>query len=165
MADLVGPELICDAGHHMGRHGKHLRYTSVSVRPLGGQTCQKILASFWASELNQLSLDSVYASTAEQCFIKNLCVICGSEGRSLQIGLVPKRISHSRLQVTGGITNQAFCPINHQVSHQTLKHFQMNLSTSVGMNQCIHSESSKSNTSSTGATDLESIEALQADMA
>ncbi len=73
MADVVGPELISDAGHYMGRHGKHLRYTLVSVRPPGGQTCQKTLASFWASELNQLSLDSVYASTAEQCFFKNLC--------------------------------------------------------------------------------------------
>ena len=57
----------------MGRSSKHLRYSIVSVKPPSEGRSEKALASFWAQELNQLSLDSVTASTTEQCYFKKLC--------------------------------------------------------------------------------------------
>ena len=51
----------------MGRTSKHLRYSVVSVKPLKGKRVEKTLASFWAPDINHLSLDSVNASTTEQC--------------------------------------------------------------------------------------------------
>ena len=57
----------------MGRSSKHLWYFIVSVKPPSEGRSEKALASFWAQELNQLSLDSVTASTTEQCYFKKLC--------------------------------------------------------------------------------------------
>ena len=78
----------------MGRSSKHLRYSIISVRPLGEGRSEKTLASFWAPEFNHLSLDSVNASTTEQCYFKKLC------GRHYS-KQSPKSLHHN-FQIRGG---------------------------------------------------------------
>lgn len=94
----------------MGRNSKHLRYSVVSVKPIGEERCEKALASFWAPELNQLSLDSVHASTTEQCFFTKLCGRhCSKQS--------PKSLHHNFERRAGTSLDCKVCQVYNWDSH------------------------------------------------
>ena len=57
----------------MGRSRRLLKHIKLDVRQPARQRCNKAISSFWAADLNERSIDSVCASTEEQCYFIRLC--------------------------------------------------------------------------------------------
>ena len=96
----------------MGRTGKHLRYSVVSVKPSGESRSDKAFASFWAADLNDISIDNVYASTTEQCYFRNLC----GKHYSKQS---PKSLHHNFVKRNGTSLDCKACKVYNWESHSS----------------------------------------------